>query len=198
MKYCFCVERPSKFTLTKLGVTMGLLSMLSAFQAVEEFVKTEIYEGVTVKLPKSFHPMSEAVLRRNYLSARPPLAAYTGEDEQVIFGMNTSNTQWQAKDLQMLQNFYRSTILELYDEVKFMQDSLIPLQGKPFATFEFIGTVRGEEGALTSQAPLKNYVYVQYTIYEEKTYVFDFTCPVRHQSQWQSTAHTIMESITLK
>ena len=198
MKYCFCVEYSSKFTLAKLGVAMGLLLMLSAFQATEEFIKTEIYEGVTVKLPNSFHPMSEMALRRSYQSARPPLAAYTGEDEQVIFGMNTSNTQWQVKDLQMLQNFYRSSILELYDEVKFMQDSLVTVQGQPFAIFEFIGTVRGEEGALTSQAPLRNYVYVQYTIDKEKTYVFDFTCPARQQSQWQETAHIIMGSVTLK
>ena len=197
MKYCFCVKRLPKFALSKLSVIVGLLIILSAFH-VDEFVKTEIYEGVTIKLPKSFHPMSEAVLRRNYLSARLPLAAYTGEDEQVTLGMNTSNTQWQAKDLQMLQNFYRSSILELYDEVKFIQDSLVTIQGKPFATFEFIGTVRGEEGALTSQAPLKNYVYVQYTIYQEKTYVFDFTCPARQQSKWQSAARTIMGSVVLK
>ena len=191
MKYCFCIKRQPKFALAKLSIAMGLLMMLSAFQAVEEFVKTEIYEGVTVKLPKSFRPMSEAVLRRNYLSARPPLAAYTGEDGQVSFGMNTSNTQWQAKDLQMLQNFYRASILELYDEVKFIQDSLATIEGKPFAIFEFVGTVRGEEGVLTSQAPLKNYVYVQYTVYKEKTYVFDFTSPARQQSQWQNTAQRL-------
>ncbi len=53
-----------------------------------DFVRTDIYEGISVDLPTSLQPMTEAQLEENYLAARRPLAAYTDVNQQVAFGLN--------------------------------------------------------------------------------------------------------------
>ncbi len=102
---------------------IGPLAMIiSSFTfLVDNLVRTEIYEGVSIDLPKSFRPMSEALLQEKYVAARRPLAAYTDPNQQVAFGLNVSNTRWQAEDLAMLKDFYRASLLELYDEVDMPQ-----------------------------------------------------------------------------
>lgn len=163
-----------------------------------DYVSVEIAQGITLNLPKSFVPMPEAVMDRRYLSARKPLAAYISPDQQADLSVNTSNARWQAGDLPMLQNFYRANILSLYDEVTFIKESLEKINGKDFAVFEFLSIVRPEEDALTPQQPVKKYTYIQYTIYDGKTYVFNFNSPADRRDQWEETAKTIMESIKLK
>lgn len=164
-----------------------------------DFVRTDIYEGISVDLPKSLQPMTEAQLEENYLAARRPLAAYTDPNQQVAFGLNVSNTRWQPGDLPMLKDFYRASLLELYDEVKFITEAVREVDGQPFAIFEFVSVVRSaaDENSFTNQKPIRRYTYVQYTIHQEKTWVFDFSVPARDQTTWQPVAQHIMGSVRM-
>lgn len=162
------------------------------------YVKTEVAEGITLKLPVSFVAMTESVLSQKYLSARGPIAAYTSQDQQTDLTVNTSNARWQANDLPMLQNFYRSNISALYDEVDFLKEGIEEINGKDFAVFEFISLVLPEENTLSMQKPVRKYTYIAYTIHNGKTYVFNFTAPAQQQKQWQETAIIIINSIKLQ
>ena len=165
-----------------------------------DFVRTDIYEGISVDLPKSFQPMTEAQLQENYLAARRPLAAYTDPNQQVAFGLNVLNTRWQPGDLPMLKDFYRASLLELYDEVKFLTEAVGEVNGQPFAVFEFVLTVRPaeDETSFINQKPIRRYTYVQYTVHQQKTWVFDFSAPARDQSTWQPAARHLMESVRMQ
>ncbi len=167
------------------------------FQSPVNYVKTEVGEGITLKVPESFAPLPDNLMEQKYLSARKPIALYTNENQQVDVGVSTSNARWQANDLPMLQSFYRSNIMALYDEVAFNKEALEKVNGKDFAVFEFVSLVRPEEDALTAQRPIRKYTYIQYTIHNGKSYVFTFNCPAEQQSQWQEVAKTIMESVKI-
>lgn len=175
-----------------------LLTVVGFGQHQDKYVKATVAEGVTLRLPASFVPMTEDMLNQKYLSARPPVAAYTSPDQQADLAVNTSNARWEANDLPMLQRFYRSNIQALYDEVEFQQEGIEQINGKDFAVFEFVSLVLPEEDALASQAPLSKYTYIAYTLYEGKTYVFNFTAPAQQQEAWQETAHQIIHSIQLQ
>lgn len=175
-----------------------LLTVSGFYQSATDYVKKEVAEGITLSLPKSFVPMPENLIDQKYLSARKPIAAYTSENQQVDLGINTSNARWQADDLPMLQSFYRSSIMALYDEVNFLKEDIEKINGKDFAVFEFVSLVRPEENALTAQRPIRKYTYIQYTVHNGKTYIFNFNCPTEQQSQWQEAAKTIMQSVKIK
>lgn len=179
---------------------IGLLVVATGFIGADDLVRTEVYEGIRVGLPKSFRPMSEALLQEKYVAARRPLAAYTDPNQQVTFGLNVSNTRWQAGDLAILKDFYRASLLELYDEVNFLHESVEEINGQSFAAFEFISIVRPEENETTfiNQKPIRQYTYVQYTIYNGKTWVFDFSVPAQAQATWQETAQKMMASVRMK
>ena len=175
--------------------------VISGFMLVtNDLVRTDIYEGISVSMPKSFRPMSDALLREKYVAARRPLAAYTDHNQQVAFGLNVSNTRWQAGDLAMLKDFYRASVLELYDEVDFITESVEKINGREFAVFEFVSVVRPDENetSFINQKPIRQYTYVQYTIHNKKTWVFDFSVPARVQPEWQETAQKMMTSVRMK
>lgn len=165
-----------------------------------DFVRTDIYGDISVDLPKSFRPMTEAQLEENYLAARRPLAAYTDPNQQVAFGLNVSNTRWQPGDLPLLKDFYRASLMELYDEVNFLTEEVREVNGRQFAVFEFVSVVRPaeDETSFTNQKPIRRYTYVQYTIHLKKTWVFDFSVPARDQATWQPVAQQMMESVRMK
>lgn len=181
-----------------LLLSVVFLTVSSFYQPANDYVKTEVAEGITLSLPRSFIPVPENMIDQKYLSARKPIAAYTSEDQSADLGINTSNARWQADDLPMLQSFYRSSIMALYDEVNFLKEDIAKINGKDFAVFEFVSLVRPAENALATQRPIRKYTYIQYTLHNGKTYVFNFNCPAEQQSQWQETASTIMQSVRIK
>ena len=197
----FRLSEHSLLLMKKTLFGLALLGLLGGWRLpVRDFVRTDIYEGISVELPKSFRPMTEAQLQENYLAARRPLAAYTDPNQQVSFGLNVSNTRWQPGDLPMLKDFYRASLLELYDEVKFVTETVQEVNGQSFAVFEFVSVVRPaeDETSFTNQKPIRRYTYVQYTIHQQKTWVFDFSVPAREQALWQPVAQRMMRSVRMK
>ena len=183
-----------------VNATVAAVVLLAAGMTGDT-VRTQIYEGVSVSLPKILRPMSEDVLRAKYLTGRRPLAAYTGPNQQVAFGLNTSSTRWQAGDLEVLKDFYRASLLELYDEVDFIKEGVEEVNGRSFAVFEFVSVVRPDEDDTSlggAPKPIRQYTYVQYTVHQNKTWIFNFSVPTRAQAQWQETAQAIMSSVRMK
>ena len=185
-----------------VGNILAVVVMLTAsFSTItNDLVRTEIYQGISVSVPKSFRVMSEALLQERYIAARRPLAAYTDPNQQVAFGLNVSNTRWQAGDLAMLKDFYRASVLELYDEVDFIKEEVEEINGQSFVVFEFVSVVRPDEDdmSITNRQPIRQYTYIQYTIHNDKTWVFDFSVPARTQNEWQEIAQKMMSSVRMK
>ena len=183
-----------------LIIAISCLSILStSFRIYEDkFIRVEVSEDISVSLPESFQAMTEEQMQRKFLSARPPLAAYTSPDQVADFGISAANTRWQANDLPILKDFYRSSLLELYDEVDFLEEGIRTVDGVEMAFFEFTSVVKEDENAVVPKSPVRTYTYAQYAIHQDKALVFTFSCPLRRQSQWQPTAQKVMTSVKLK
>ncbi len=182
-----------------LALYCSTLLLFSAFQITEDkFTRIDISEEISVSLPESFQPMTEDQMQQKFLSARPPLAAFTSPDQIADFSVSAANTRWRADDLPILKDFYRSSLLELYDEVDFLEEGIREINGTPVAYFEFTSVVKPDEDAITSKSPVHRYSYAQYTIRQNKAIVFTFSCPRQRQNQWQPIAQKVMESVKLK
>jgi hypothetical protein len=173
--------------------------LASAFSmATNDLVKKQITENISLMLPPAFVPMDENMLAERYLSARDPIAAFTDPGGRVDLTVNTSNTRWGVGDLPILKDFYKASLMELYDEVSFSREGIEEINGQPYVVFEFTSTVRPDDNALSMRKPVRKYTRVQYTVYQSETLVFNFSCPQLSQRMWKATAADIMQSVKLK
>lgn len=160
--------------------------------------KVKINKDIQVSLPAHFTLMSEQDIHAKYISYREPIALFTDPSRNVDFGVNLSVTHWKPGDLVILQEFYENSIRTLYNKVEFINKDIETVNGISYAVFEFISTVSGEDSAITQTAPISKYTLIYYAIVNNKTILFNFTCPVQVRENWQTTAHEIMNSIKIK
>ncbi|WPP48496.1 hypothetical protein [Catalinimonas niigatensis] len=179
-------------------IFLSLLLLCSFQRPLNDLIKTKITENIEVGIPKAFQPMTEELMDQRYLTARKPIAAYTNDRQTVDFTVSTSNTRWRPSDLPILKDFYKASLLELYDEVSFSREEVEEINGKNFVVFEFSSIVRPEENALAPQQPIRKYTRIQYTVHNGKTLVFNFSSPQAQQQQWEGTAAEMMQSIQIK
>lgn len=143
------------------------------------------------------------------------------------FNVSATNTPWSDKDVPMLRSFYRANIKALHSKVNFTKDELSKINKREFAVFEFVSEVYADstefyriktpakatsmkdvsKGKPVQQSgmrevknlppPIKKYTYIQYTVANQKVYVFNFTCNERDRLVWQKTIAQMMRTIKL-
>jgi hypothetical protein len=114
----------------------------------------------------------------------------------VELGVNRSYSVWADGDYNMMHDVYKSSILQLYDEVEFMKEEIVQIKKQIFVVFEFVSQIKPDEG--TSSGPISKYTYLQYTVHNDQTLVFNFNCPRHAMDEWQDTANEIMNSVVIK
>jgi hypothetical protein len=172
-----------------------ILLGISTFGLSQKLVKVKLTDNIKVSVPKSFTPMTDEDKAQRYESSRLPIALYTDPDRLADFGVNRAYSIWSESDLEMMQQFYEASIIELYDKVEFLSKGTRTINKKKFAYFEFESVVYPENGF---QRNISKYTYLMYCISGGVTYVFNFTCEKSAKQQWQATAKAVMESIKLK
>ena len=160
--------------------------------------KTQIGKEITLAIPESFIPMSEQDIAQKYISYRDPLAVYTNSDRTVDFGVNLSVTHWKPEDLEILQDFFENSIRSLYTKVDFIRKDIEVINETPYAVFEFISTVAGEDNAINQSKPISKYHLIHYGVVNNKTVLFNFTAPASAKSEWENVAKEIMSSKKIK
>jgi hypothetical protein len=183
-----------KFSMTAmryLGLAFAVLMLCSADG--KKLVKTQLTKEVSVSLPVDFTPMTDDDIARRYPSHRKPVAMFTDQSRNVDFGLNTNRTEWKEEDLPMMQKFYKSSIMSLYNKVDFINEEIKEVGKRKFIVLEFTSEVSDPE-----KAPIRKYTLIQYTIAEGNTMIFNFTCNLRQKDEWQPTAHAIMQTVKIK
>ena len=179
--------------MKKLVFGLLIISLL-AFTG-EKLMKVKLNDEVTIYVPKSFSPMTKEDMELRYQSYRLPLALYSDPSRLIDFGVNRSYSRWQESDLEMMAEFYKASIAELYDKVTILSEGIKEVNGHRFVFFEFTSIVYPEN---EYQDSVKKYTYIMYSLTNGTTYVFDFSCPRSMQDEWRPTAQQMMEAIKLK
>jgi hypothetical protein len=170
--------------------------LLTSFQEVK-LVKTKVNESITILLPEAFTLMNQTELNRKYVSAKPPVAAYTDYSKEIDLGVNIAYSRWNQEDLEIMKSFYKSNIMGLYNEVQFITENIQEINGREFVVFEFVGSVIDTEGTTINQSAINKFIRIQYTIVQGKTVLFNFSCPEKVKEKWMPVASQIMESVKI-
>jgi hypothetical protein len=150
------------------------------------------------ELPENFISMSETDSRQKYESYRKSIAQFTTYDRQTDFGINRSFSKFASDDIDLLSQFFKASIMNLYSEVNFIREEITEINGRKFAVFEFESTVRDTNKSFRTEKAISKYVYVQYTLIEENTIVFNFQTPLAFKDAYRETATRIMESVKIR
>lgn len=175
-----------------------LVALLAAFSLSaqgQKLARVKPAPNISVKLPKAFEPMTPEDREQRYQSARLPIALYTDVDRMAEFGINRAYSVWSEKDLELLEEFYQASILELYDKVNFLSKGIREVNKKRFVYFEFESVVYPEN---KFQRAISKYTYLMYAVSGGTTYVFNFTSEKSMQAKWQPVAREVMASIKLR
>ena len=179
-----------------LVLLIPIFSFLSFQQT--KYVKTKVSDDISLLLPADFMPLSDAERIQKYVSSKPPIAVYTDYSRNVDLGINVAYSRWKAEDMKIMMSFYKSNITSFYDDVQFITEDLVDINGKEFAVFEFVASVSDEEGTVQGSPTISKYIRIQYTIVNGQTVLFNFACPARIQSNWAPVAKHILESVKIR
>lgn len=163
-----------------------------------KLIKVKTKDGITVSVPKDWHPMDEYDIVQRYPSVRAPLLAYTNEERVADFSINVSATQWPDDDVQLAQKFFKAGVMNMFDRVEMINEGVQEIHGKKFIFFEFESRVEGNRRQEGYKDPVLRYTYIQYLIEPGKALVFSFNCPRAQKEQWQETARLMMKSVRVK
>lgn len=176
-------------------IAVVALTSIQMVMAQGSLERKKITDYISMKIPSDFIAMVESERNRKYISAREPISLFSNLDRTVDLGINETSSVWGSGDLEILKDFYKSNILNLYNEVFFIQEEIISIDGRQFIAFEFNSKVV-DEGGLGK--PIAKYTYIIYTLRNERVLLFNFSAPLRYRQAWQPIAREMMESIRIK
>jgi hypothetical protein len=163
-----------------------------------KLVKTKVTNEITALIPQGWIPMDAMDFTQRYPSVRAPLAAYTNEERTVDFSVNISATQWPDADLKLSQQFFKASLLNMFDRVEIIDEGIKEVNKRKFIAFEFESRVNGNRREQQQKDPILKYTYIQYLIEPGRTLVFSFNCPRRMKDEWQETARKMMAGLVVK
>ncbi|MEQ6122395.1 hypothetical protein [Reichenbachiella sp. MALMAid0571] len=180
-----------------LNILLSFLLLFSSYQS-DKLVKIKVNESISMSIPENFRPMTDDEIADRYFTIKRPLALFTDPGMTIDLGVNKSITQWNEKDLEIMKSFQKSNIYSLYDNIEMLSEGIKEVNGRKYAYFEFVSTVKEEEDVFVKKGSINKYTYIQYTLINGNSLVFNFSCPSNIKATWQNVANEIMQSMEVK
>lgn len=183
------------------SILMLIIISVIATEAIAQPVdltRTRITDDISLDLPKSFSPLTEQEINEKFISYRKPLALYGDQARLVDLGVNVSMTSWGSEDLNLMKQFFKSSIMNLYDTVSMIKENVQEINGHQFAIFEFVSSVSGDDNSIVNDRAVSKYSYLQYALINGKTLLFNFSCPAQLRQKWAPIAEQMMQSVKIK
>jgi len=174
-----------------------LMFSICSFQSTK-FNKTKINKQISILIPINFIPVPQDEMSSKFISYRAPLAAYTNETAEIDFGVNMATSIWRDTDVELMRSFYKSNIINLYDEVNFIRNEVKIINKRKFVVFEYISTINPDKRSAILDPPVEKYTYIQYSIIRGRVYLFDFSSPASQKEIWEPIVQKVMESVKIK
>jgi len=178
----------------------GLITLLlvNLVENGHKLVKTRIANDITVSIPAELQAMTPEDIALRHPSVRKPIGAFTDADRMIDFSIKTSATQWTAADRAMSMEFFKAGIYNLYDRVDMIGEGIRTIHKKEYIFFEFDSRINGERRLGGDQDAIMKYSYVLYLVEKGRTLVITFSCPKQLKTEWQETAHAMMNTLRIK
>lgn len=175
------------------------LLIVSTVQAQEtKYDKSSPVKGLSLKLPSTFKKMTDDEISERYPSFKKPFLMYISDDKKADLGINYSVNKWQNRNLDILKDMYKSTIMSIFSEVEFLQDGVIKdINNRKWVVFELYSTFVEDKRIDESTISTKKYSYLAYTTIQNKVIIYNFSCYKRDAEKFALYANAIINSISI-
>ncbi|MES2389924.1 MAG: hypothetical protein V4543_18120 [Bacteroidota bacterium] len=172
----------------------AFLFLLGSFISADKLVRRPMGDRATMLIPESFTLMSDDEMALKFPSSRKPVCIYTNPAKTVDISLNVNITPWGDDDLQILADFQKSNIKQMYNKVTFTKEEVTKINKRKFAVFEF--TSQSEEPG-SGKPVIRKYTYIEYTVMKGKVMVIHLDAPAGEAPLWRETAKKIMNSVKI-
>jgi hypothetical protein len=163
----------------------------------------KMVDGITVSMPKDYTQMSDDDVANKYPSTKKPVSMFTNLDRTVDFGLNISKSRWGGLDLKILKDVFRSTIVQSYDTVMFIQEDIVSINGRPYVRYEYNSLFDNTQGYHYLLISILAKTVGEAEVDTEKLapdnanhlLIFNFYCAKAFQAANQPIARAMMETI---
>lgn len=177
----------------KLLFTISIFVQFSTIAQVT-LMPRELTDNLSMKVPLELSQEPPTLQR----TTSTTLASFISRDRRSDLSINKSQLRWSEADEELLSQFYKANILNIYDQVDMMREGVKEINGRKFIVFEFTGQVVDEPNAFKTAKRRSDYTYIQYAIVEDGILIFRFTSSARTKNYWQSAIQEAMDSVAFK
>ena len=163
-------------------------------QAQPVLIEREVTDEILMKIPLKLKQEPPTMQR----SQSTTLANFVSDDRQSDLSVNRSELRWSQADEELLSQFYKANILNIYDQVEMIQEEIIAINGRKFIIFEFSGQVVDEPNAFKAAKRRSDYTYIQYAIVSDGILIFRFTSSSQMTNYWKESIREAMNSVEIK
>jgi hypothetical protein len=187
---------------------------MASFISVD-FANTRISSHLTMDIDKRLNLVPSNAIDIKYTQQNAPIAVYETLDQEIQLsvrliqeGTDTSKKpkrQFQnpeankafERDINLEKLFKKSNLMAQFDQITFLQDSLKTINGNQFIVYEYEAEINGVD---SQGKPLSSLTYAFYQVayIKNKTYIFNFYCPLDQKEKWQESANKMMNSINIR
>jgi len=157
-------------------------------------VPMKLTDEISMKIPSKLRQEPPTLQR----TTSTTLAMFVSRDRRSDFTLNKSQLRWAEADEELLSQFYKANILNIYDQVDMITEEIKEINGRKFIIFEFSGTVIDEPNAFITAKKRSDYTYIQYSIVEDGILIFRFTSSVVMKNHWQEAINEAMNSVRVQ
>lgn len=163
-------------------------------QAQPVLIPREVTDEISMKVPLKLKEEPPTLQR----SQSTTLANFISDDRRSDLSVNRSELRWSQADEELLSQFYRANILNIYDRVDMIQEEIRAINGRKFIVFEFSGQIVDEPNAFKEAKRRSDYTYIQYAIVEDGILIFRFTSLAQLTNYWQESIRKAMDSVEIE
>lgn len=178
----------------KAFLTILLAGIIGISYAQPKLTTQQITDEISMLVPDELTRTPQAIQR----TTSPALAVFNSRDGQVDLGINMAQLRWSANDIDLLSQFYKANILNLYDEVQMHQEGIQEINGRKYIVFEFSGILVDQPTAFSERKQQNDYTYIMYQVNADGVLIFRFTCPQNMMRYWKAPVQEIMQSVAFK
>ncbi|OFY62907.1 MAG: hypothetical protein A3H98_00775 [Bacteroidetes bacterium RIFCSPLOWO2_02_FULL_36_8] len=151
----------------------------------------------TMEIPNNFIEMDDDMIAFKYPAQRRPIIMFTDSLQEVEVGLTMHPTLFEEKDMKLLMKFIKSTLIQQFDTVKFLSDTVLIHHEKKSGKFN-LKTIRRFRSVTGKINLIEKYVSQRYFIIGKELLVFSFYCPFNIKNEWEEKTERMIGTIVLK
>lgn len=187
--------------MKRLILFVGVVGLCSF--VLGDFTRTKV-KNVSFDLPQELEKLNEEAVILKYGMHRVPWAVYTDHTGNVMFSVNMIQDTIKykgtkgvnARDHFFEKMFLKVSVSQAYSNIEWHMDSLRDVGNKKVISFEFTGSIDGQDAKGHAVAS-RNYNFLQYCFIKNKKYIFNFACPEAEKATWQPMAQQMMNTLKI-